>query len=242
MTGLKRISALLLCIGLIGTGLVAPSTNNVWAKGDLCQGMPSVNVRVDILPADPIAFDLEKSISELTRLSDEAAERSGDHKGPALGFYQASAGFKYSVKASGQDLGADGVCLVLKSIEVHFGIKERKILVAREIADKPCIRDFVVAHEQRHVAIDEAILRLYLAQLQAELSLELSGGLGIAAKTPADAKQVLKTTLESRMQEATKKFSARRADAQLKLHDGSEEEALESACGPGIRSLLHLQK
>lgn len=121
--------------------------------------------------------------------SDEAIERTGEPKGYALGFYQASAGHRYSLKADGRGLPTGGVCGVLKAIDVQFGVPRRRILIAREIVDQPCIRQFVEAHERQHVAADEAVLGRYLPRLQAVLADELSGGLGVAAETPVEAKK-----------------------------------------------------
>jgi len=233
----NRTARLVLWIAVACTSQGGWLTASTWAQGEPCTGPPPSTVRVDALSKPP-EFDLEKTISDLTQLSHAAAQGGGDRKGPALGFYQAKIGVKSSIKAVGHDISTGGVCLVLRTITINFGLQERKILLAQETQGNRCVRDFVTAHEQRHVAVDDAVLRLYLVQLQAALSLELSGGLAVQAKTPSDARQLLMKTLDARLQQAMEEFSARRDNAQQAAHAEEEADALEKACGPDVTNQI----
>ena len=208
------------------------------AGDEACGGGYPVKVSVNAFPLEPINFDLAKTIGELTQLSNEAAEPTIHYKGPALGFYRANAGFTYSVKADGHGLATGGVCVVLKAIDIQFGIKTRHIMVAREIQDKPCIREFVLAHEHRHVATDQAVLSLYLSYLHAVLTFELSDGFAVGARAPNEARRLLKETVDQRLQRAIKEFSSARARAQLRVHAANDEQSLEEMCGEATRQML----
>lgn len=212
------------------------------AHDEICDGGHPIKVSVKALPPKPIHVDLDKTIAEVTRLSDETGERTADHKGPALGLYRAKAGFTYSVKADGRGLATGGVCVALKAIDIQFGITARQILVAREVRDKPCIQAFVLMHEERHVAADQSILSLYLTHLQAALTLELSDGLTVGGTTPDEARGLLKQTLDERLQRAIREFSALRARAQSRVHEADQAQALENACGAAARESLDLAK
>jgi hypothetical protein len=222
---------------LQSAGLTVPAV----AQGEVCAGAPPSSVEVNALLA-PVEFDLEKTISELTRLSSGAADSTDNHGGVALSFYEAKTGVRSSVKAGGRNISTGGVCVVVRAINVHFGLTERKILLAREILDNTCVREFVTTREQRRVTVDDAVLRLYVVQLKETLSLELSGGLTIKATTSGEAMELLKRILDARLQQAVEEFFARREKAQLAMHDKDEESALEQACGPGVRSKFERSK
>lgn len=238
---LERIARFTFCSAvactLLSAGLMVPAR----AQGEVCAGAAPPSVKVNALLA-PVEFDLEKTISELTRLSSDAADNTGNHGGAALSFYEAKTGVRSSVKAGGRNIPTGGVCVVVRAINVHFGITERRILLAREILDSTCVRDFVTAHEQRRATVDDAVLRLYVVQLQETLALELSGGLAIKATTSGEAMELLKRILDARLQQAVEEFFARREKAQQAMHDKDEENALEQACGPGARSRFEKSK
>jgi len=237
----KRIARFTFWSAVVCTLQSACLTVPAWAQGEVCTGAPPSSVKVNALLA-PVEFDLEKTISELTQLSSGAADSTGNRNRAALSFYEAKTGVRSSIKAGGRNVSPGGVCVVVRAIDVHFGITERKVLLAREILDNACVRDFVAAREQRRATVDDAVLRLYVVQLQETLSLELSGGLAIKAATSGEAMEVLKRILDARLQQAVEEFFARREEAQSAMHDKDEVNALERACGPGVRSRFERSK
>lgn len=237
----KRITRFTFWSAVACTLQSASLTVPAWAQGEGCTGAPPSSVKVNALLA-PVEFDLEKTISELTQLSSGAADSTGNHKRAALSFYEAKTGVRSSIKAGGRNISTGGVCVIVRAIDVHFGITERKVLLAREILDNACIRDFVAAREQWRATVDDAVLRLYVVQLQETLSLELSGGLAIKAATVGEAMELLKRILDARLQQAVEEFFARREEAQSAVQDEDEVNALEQACGPGVRSRFETSK
>jgi hypothetical protein len=74
---------------------------------------------------------------------------------PELGFgyYEASAEFVYKAELQSRVLTTGNACLAIKTLEVEFGIRTRRILIARELSAHPCLLDYVSRHERTHPVV-----------------------------------------------------------------------------------------
>lgn len=199
-----------------------------------CTASGPTTVFLDILEAPLASVNENRSLGELRSMvfRDGRIEPSG----LVLGHYVARARYRYTVNAEGRRLPSGGLCVLVGGLTVRFGIADRSVFVAREVLDYPCLRKAVVAHENLHVAADDAVLQRFVVYLRSALELEYGTGIAIRSSTQSESQSALKTILETRLDMAIEEFEHHRQLVHGEIDDANLEAAMITRCGAEAES------
>lgn len=197
--------------------------------------MPTV-IALEPFPQVEVELDVSKSLAELRVLAEHDSGRP--RVGITLGYYRANARYRYSINADGRGLYSGGVCVTVRRLMVHFGLNRRAIYVAREVRDYPCLREAVLAHEERHALADIKTLGLFLPDLKAALEAEYGIGLVVKASTEGESRTALKAVLDARLGHAIGEFEHRRRRAQSAIDNDDDEARMVASCSAEAQAFL----
>lgn len=201
------------------------------AGGPCPRGAPPI-IRVSAARSEP-ARDDSLSLAQLSHL-DEAAFGH-----VALGATESKFGIStLSTETTAPSLGA-GFCAHLTRMDVTLRLSDRTIHVAREFYDEACVRDEVLAHELRHVRLDDRLLQEGIGRAEAELAAALNGGAAAWGATPHAAEEALKARLAAVTGTVSAQFTLRRRLAHAEEIDTpAESRRAQEICGGRVSRLL----
>jgi hypothetical protein len=198
------------------------------AQADRCGWQPpSIAAAPFAAPDTPVDDTLTRADIGARRAARGAATNSGQD----LSYYEASAGMIYDAELQTRALPNGNLCVAIKTVSVEFGIKSRRILIARELASHPCLRDRATRHETRHASIDDARIAAFLPRLRTELERSWPDGLGVEAGDEKDGLVALKHRIDARLTELQSQFITARNTAQdeVDVADAADD-AMPTAC------------
>ena len=205
--------------------------------GGLQNPLQSFEARCARLPAAPpevvavppaLVEDATRSQHDLVRLLDGPA---AGHR--ALGVTKARIGHDAALEIKGLKDPASGRACFRAHVRVELALRPLTVYIAREIADDPCRREAVHAHEMKHVAVYVAWLDEAAAALAEALAAEFADGVHHAEDGEA-AQRALRGRLEAFVG-AHSEAAGRELEARQRGVDSPEEYArVAAACGgPG---------
>lgn len=201
------------------------------AGGPCPYGAPPV-IRVAAARNEPLRDD-SLSLDQLSRL-DEAA-----YGKVALGATEST--FDLATEASlttAPSLGT-GYCAYLTRLDVTLHLSDRVVHVAREFRDEPCVHGEVLAHELRHVRLDDQLLDAERGRADAALVSALKGGAAAWGATERDAAEALKARLATITHTLSGQFTLRRRLAHAEQVDTpAESRHAREMCGGSVSRLL----
>jgi hypothetical protein len=198
---------------------------------------PPPEIKVMRLTGPEPAIDASLSKDEVA--ARRAARGASASRELGFGYYEASAEIIYNAELQSHRLDSGNVCLAIKTLDVEFGIRTRRILIARELSLHPCLLDYVTRHERKHPTTDDELVVHFLPRLQAALEAAWHGGLGVEARDEADGLAALKGMIDARLTELRTGFVGERNIAQDKLDDQDfARDALPPACRDEFARLL----
>ncbi|MDE2167247.1 MAG: hypothetical protein KGJ66_13040 [Alphaproteobacteria bacterium] len=181
----------------------------------------------------PPRFDDTASLAQLSREGDLAFGRV------ALGLTEVklSLDAQYRIRHAPGLTG--GICAYPADVVLHLGYAMRVVHVAREFADQPCLHAAILAHEMRHVALDDALIPREAARLGQALSARIGDGAGFWGRDAADADRRSAHVIAQAGAATVNALGAarRRAHAQ-RIDTPAEEARIGAACGGRLRQLL----
>ena len=222
------LAAALLCLaaGTAGCERALP--------GGLHNPFQSFEARCAKLPAAPptvvaaplaILEDATRSQHDLVRLLDGPA---AGHQ--ALGVTKARIGHDATLEIKGLKDPASGHACFRAHVRVELGLRPLTVYVAREIADDPCRREAIHAHEMKHVAVYAAWLEGAAGALAQALAAEFVDGVHYA-EDGAAAQRALRERLEDFVRTHSE-TAGRELEARQRGVDSPEEYArVAAACG-----------
>jgi hypothetical protein len=194
-----------------------------------------------IVVAQPVASEPEHDTSQSRddirrRREGRGASRSPEH---SFSYYEASADTIYDAELQGRALPNGNLCLAVKVLTVRFGLKSRRILIARELATHPCMLDYVARHEPKHAAIDDELVANFITHLRTQLEQAWKEGLGVEARDETDGLAALKSRIDARIADLRAQFISERDAAQDSI-DAKDfaPGTLPPACRHELRRLL----
>jgi hypothetical protein len=148
-----RHALLLVAAGL----LVMPGA----ARGQECPKAAEPVVELDFKQPKP-TLDTTLGVTELRSLSRQALSEHDQ----ALGLYKTELRSALRVDYDTATTRHDHVCLAVRKATVLVEYADRAIHLARELKRGTCPYDVTLAHEQKHAAVDDRVLRRELPKLQ----------------------------------------------------------------------------
>jgi hypothetical protein len=189
-------------------------------------------LRVDVASDTP-ARDDSLPIDRLSKLNE------GGYGDRALGATVSH--FALSRQVSGvatPSLGA-GFCAYATRVAVTLTLSHRVVHVAREFRDESCIRDEVLAHEQRHVRLDDSLLAEERARLADALPAALAAMPPAWGDTRPAAEATLTHDVAAILAQAEARFLLRRRLAHAEQIDTpAERRHTQEMCGGRVPRLL----
>lgn len=158
-----RISSLLAC------ALLLPALPHP-AQAATCPpaGDPNVTVTID---TGPLQFDRTKSINQLITISQgmTGGNTVNMSEHVPLGLTAAKFETRYQVEAHVIESPDGSGCATLSKLTVQLLQPETTVYIARELPGGSCISHEVETHENKHVAVNNAILRDYQMRISNEI-------------------------------------------------------------------------
>jgi hypothetical protein len=134
---------------------------------------------------------------------------------------------------------AGGVCAYPTRIAFTLSLTARKIHVASDFARaEPCVYREVLAHEERHVALDNRLMNIAADALRVTAPKRLADLYGVWGESDAVAKQNLQHRLEADDQSLRLEIERKRVEAHAEAIDTPEERTrLVEACAGRLEKL-----
>ena len=178
---------------------------------------PPAEVTIDVQAGQP-AIDNSLPQPALQRIAGSA-----HHAGRTLGLYKAE--FKATWRVGlRQRRDEQATCRWVESVALTLAIFDRRIYVVRERRPGTCAYDAVLAHERKHQAVDDALIREYVPRLRRVI--EAAVPPGALAK-----EQALTQPIGVAIQRELAAMSAARAARQAAVDSPHEYRRVRAACG-----------
>jgi hypothetical protein len=134
---------------------------------------------------------------------------------------------------------AGGVCIDPVRVTYRLAYAKRVVHVAREFDHEPCLHGEILAHEMRHVALDDQLLTEKRSELLAELPARLDGASGIWGKDAAEANRLLLSRLRDAGEAMVAELKALRMAEHARQIDTPEEQLrMGRVCNGRVRELF----
>jgi hypothetical protein len=218
-----RRDFLRLAVGAIGTSM--PSISTALAATLAC-GAREPAIRVDAKLPQPMV-DNSKSQRAIRALA------PGYHGGHTVGLYSAEVAANLELKFRSSWLGrASPACVVITEVDIRFAMPTRRIYVASELWPGTCPHTAVLAHERKHEATDDRLIREHAPRIQQAVR-DAVINLG-PLEAPADQQKAAQARLQAVVQTAFDKswavFQAARSEAQHQVDAGLEYARVTASC------------
>lgn len=186
---------------------------------------PEITVRVDTAP---VQQDRSKGVKELSAMP-SASKRAGmEAYDRTLGLTEADIGAKADIDLLTVPDGPDGFCTTARSATIV--VRWNTIVhIAAQIPVGSCIDQVVSEHEQKHVAIDRALIPI--GRQAIELALTSVIRHGVSGGTVEQSRDNLQDKAHAAIKDAIDAFSVVRERRQLALDSPEEYDRVPKTCG-----------
>ncbi|AWK87196.1 hypothetical protein [Azospirillum thermophilum] len=229
--------ALLLSMAVAGAAALRAEP----AHAAACRPGPPAQVKVDLQFA-PLRTDLTKSVAQLGAMPGRAPGPAGVSQGHVLGLTQARYGEQSQLSAIFQAMPDGTVCAQPRALLVNFGIQQHVVLVARELPPDSCIYREVLAHEMRHVAVDQALVREFAPIVRRRLDDALAAAGPVHARSQQQALAAIRRPVEAALRSTIQEFGRERDRRQAEVDTREEYERVSRACNGEVSRYLPRQR
>jgi hypothetical protein len=183
--------------------------------------------------SSPPSRDDSESVEDLSRQGELGFGRL------ALGLTEVQLSLSMSYNYRVTSALGDGVCIDPVRVTYHLAYAKRVVHVAREFDHEPCLHGEILAHEMRHVALDDQLLTEKRAELLAELPARLDGVSGVWGKDAAEANRRLLSRLQDAGEAMMAELKALRTAEHAHQIDTPEEQLrIGQVCNGRARELF----
>ncbi|HYL34169.1 MAG TPA: hypothetical protein VEU53_13600 [Stellaceae bacterium] len=132
-----------------------------------------------------------------------------------------------------------GVCAYPDDIVLRLSYAVRIVHVAREFANEPCLHSTILAHEMRHVALDDKLIPRETAMFDVGLPARIGNGAGLwgadAAAADSRIDQLVTTAGAALMKTLA---DVRRREQVRQVDTPNRQPRITAACGGRLNQLL----
>lgn len=190
-------------------------------------GRPDLQIDGQLVP---LRRDFDKTLTQLQAMPGRSAGPHGAENGQVLGLAHSTFGERWQMGARYQALPGGAVCAALSRLTVTFGFQERVVYVARELPKASCIHREVLAHEMKHVAVDEALLREFMPTLKRRLEAVVARQGVTRARSQEQAMTALRQPIDAAVKELMREFTREREKRQAKVDTIEEYRRVSKSC------------
>ncbi len=132
-----------------------------------------------------------------------------------------------------------GVCAYATRVTLTLGLTARKIHIASDFAGtEPCVYGLILAHEKRHVALDDRIMKAAAASLRRNAAQRFDDIDGVWGKDATAAQHALQRRIETDEDALRAEIREVRVEAHAEKIDTPQERLrLVAACGGRLKQL-----
>lgn len=224
----------LLFLALLGMLLAASPAA---AQSNGCTGFPPAKLDLNTVLV-PVQRDDALTIGQLTRLPGRTPGPASTADSHVLGLTQARYGEQSQVSALFKTMGDGTYCASASALTISFGFQQRIVHVASEIPAGSCLHGEVLAHEMRHVAVDEALLQEMMPQIRNRLEQAIAEMAPVRSRSQSQAMAAVRRPLESAMRRIMQDFGRERDRRQAQVDTVEEYERVSRVCNGEARNYL----
>lgn len=195
------------------------------------------------LKSDP-KLDRTRSLASLELMARAHAENfsSTGHESP-VGLTAASLTVDATYKIMIQQLPASSLyCAQISNLNLRFGFDDTVIYMAREISANSCGFKTVLAHEMRHVMVDEAFVDAQAFPLSKDFDNAIQQIGIIQRDSPEEAKQEIQEAMDHFIKQTGQTLSVVRKREQAKIDTKDEYARISHTCNGELGDLIALYK
>lgn len=224
---LKTVSPALALAGLV---FWAAPPETAAAAVDACPTVERVDLLVETLNP-PVKHVYNRGTGQLTAMPGRGHGPQGTLKSAVLGLSTVRFGFISEIGAY-FTLGPNAtVCGRVNMLKVSFGYQERTVLVAKELPRDSCIHGEVLAHEMRHVAVDDALLTEYVDIVRRRLETFVVKLGPVVSRSQNHAMTVMRGQVDRELEALNREFSRERDRRQMQIDTLQEYRRVSDSCG-----------
>lgn len=203
-----------------------------------CPAYKEAQVTVTPLYVPP-RYDDGESLSAIGRMAGESHRSPSGALEIPVGLTAASMALKSSFEVSSSGQRNDPmVCAQVTKFDLQFGFEDTTVYVARELPRHSCGYQAVLAHENRHVEADRAVMRYYMNILPDALRQGLRNTGVIRAASARDASERLRVAMDRIVKNLSDQLSAQRRIQQQRIDAPGEYERISASCNGEIRRIV----
>lgn len=135
-------------------------------------GCPNlVPAKIDVIATyDPLTYDFKTPMLGIKKLIDEKKVDSHSEQWP-IGLSTGMLYFNVTTDVYRMRAGYDQfTCGQVKAMKVEMGFRDNTVYVAKELPRRSCPYKTVLAHEEKHVAVDQQLLEEYTDKVKVYLA------------------------------------------------------------------------
>lgn len=224
---LKASNPVLLWAGFVFWALAATTPA---AAADPCPTVDKIDLVVETLNP-PVRHIFDRTAAQLTAMPGRGHGPQGTLKSAVLGLSTVRFGFISEIGAF-FSLGPNAtVCGRVNMLKISFGYQERMVLVARELPKDSCIHGEVLAHEMKHVAVDDALLAEYADTVRKRLEGFVAGLGPTVSRSQNHAMTVMRGQVDRELESLNREFSRERDRRQMQIDTLEEYRRVSDSCG-----------
>lgn len=225
-------------LGVAGMLSASPAMAQTGAQqGASCPrfGPAEVNVQFQVAK---LQRDYTRPLAQLAAMPGRAPGPAGASHGHIMGLAHAKYGEQSQLGALFQPMGDGTVCGAAKTLNVTFGFQERIVFIARELPQGSCIHGEVLAHEMKHIVVDEQLLREFGPTIRRRLESALSQARPVRARSQEQALNAIRRPIEATMRQMMQEFGRERERRQAKVDTVAEYERVSRSCNGEINRYI----
>ncbi len=195
-----------------------------------CDSYPDIAVQVTPVFEDP-KYDFSTDISGIRSLLDDtqhSIQESHDRLPLGVTHYEPMMEFRLPLTVT---TFPDGLsCARVQSAGVTMGYKNVTVYIAKEVPEGSCGFDQIMAHEQKHIAVNRQVLQEYMPMIEGRMKdyLRLNGV--FREENPDYAVSVLREKLQEILNGLGKQMTEDNRNRQRQVDSPEEYRRLTAAC------------
>jgi hypothetical protein len=229
--GKMRLGTMDLLCGLLGAFFMSSP-----AAASICDNAPSPRVEVTRV-FDAPKYDFSSNFEELDRLA-ERHDLEALNAEQVIGLSTSDTAMTARTTLWVGQVGAGPLCVVPSLVQVSFGFSDNVIHVAKELPRRSCPHSLVLAHEERHVATDRALLDEFAPKLEQLLKRALIGFDQRPFRSQDEGQAELELQIKRVTDPFVKRFESERSRRQAEIDTPAEYRRVYSACDGQIREIM----
>lgn len=222
----KRVNPVLIWAGFLFWALAAAKPA---AAVEACPTVGRIDLAVEKLDP-PVRHVYDRTTGQLAAMPGRGHGPQGALKSAVLGLSSVRFGFVSEIGAI-FTLGPNAtVCGRMNLLKVSFGYQERTVLVARELPRDTCIHGEVLAHEMKHVKVDDELLAEYVEVVRRRLEAFVGRQGPTVSRSQNHAMTVMRGQVDRELAALNRDFTRERDRRQMQIDTLQEYRRVTDSC------------